>query len=467
MYAIYTTAAILNDLSSVAAATYLNAPKEIEYIPLEGSGTPTWVSPGTDFYTAASRDGQVIAAVGWPTGSPTATVYKWHAGSSTPDWSYQYPCANPGVARTVAVSADGSIIAVIGRTDGWVTFIIYFHATSGIPLGTYWSTSASCYPRRIALTAHGEYMALLDGSDAIVVNRSTGAERWHGTGGGSDGMAISEDGNYLAFGWSTLRMYHWNGTVYENIWSFPGGSYYLNQCAFSADGTTFAAGWYHYPAYDQNRIQLWDMPSAAPRWTYLYVQSAGSYTDLPSDIAITQSGSYIAVSSWGNEHNVNPELEVFGHAGPQPVFTIDTPGSMFDTDIVENPGGVYVVTCGKHIHANDFGEGGDLYCARLGEQSSVETASGPQRPGIQILPQPMLRGGTIRLTGAPSPSGFAIVDAAGSLVRLLECGRQPGEAASVRWDGMNSRGELVPAGVYFCRPTGVGAIGSAKLVVAR
>jgi len=465
--ALYTTAAILASQSSVAAATSLNPPKRVEYIPLEGQGTPTWVAPGSDLYVSASRDGQVIAAVEWLTGAATATVYKWHVGSSTPDWSYQYPCANPGVYRTVAVSADGSTIAVIGRTDAWRTYLHYFSADLGTPLGTYWSTSASCYPRTVALTAHGDYMALVDGSDVIVVGRNSGTERWHGTGGGSDAMAISEDGNYLAYGWATLRMYHWNGSIFQSMWSAAGGAYYLNRCAFSADGSTFAAGWYHYPAYDQNRIQLWDMPSSTPRWTYLYVQSAGSYNDLPSDIAITQDGSYVAVASWGNEFNVNPELEVFAHATPTPVFTLDTPGSMFETDIVGGANGAYVITCGKHVHANNFGSGGDLYSIRLGNPASVEEPAVAGRSEIRIYPQPFVAGGTIRLIGATAPAALAILDAQGSLIRMLSCDAPSGGAAAVRWDGLDARGQAVPAGVYFCRVVGGVSRVSAKLVMSR
>ncbi len=466
--AMYTTAAILADVSSVAAGTSLNDPKEVEYIPLEGDGTPTWVYPSSsDFYVSASRDGQTIAGYVWSVNATSATLYKWHAGAQTPDWSFTFPCANPADYRTVAVSADGSTIAAIGRTSAYRTFIIYFSANSGIPLGMYWSTSSSCYPRFIGLSAHGEYMALCDGSDVIVVNKAGGTERWHGTGGGSDALAMSEDGNYLAYGWTTLRMCQWNGSVYQTLWTASGGTYYLNRCAFSADGSTFAAGWYHNN-YDQNKIQLWDVPSSTPAWTYLYTQSLGSYNDLPSDIALTQDGSYVAVASWGNEHNVNPELEVFAHDnGSAPAYTLDTPGSMWETDIVGSAGAAYVITCGKHVHANNFGDGGDLYAVRLGNPASVDEAGISGGPRIEIAPQPMVAGGKIRLLGASAAGTLAILDAQGSLVRTLPLDGRDGGSAAAYWDGFDARGQAVPAGVYFCRATGGSARASAKLVVTR
>jgi len=88
---------------------------------------------------------------------------------------------------------------------------------------------------------------------------------------------------------------------------------------------------------------------------------------VPGDVAITASGSNVAVASWGDQLNTNPEIHVFARSGPAPIFTQDTPGSMFDIDVARGPGGTLLISaCGKHIHANTSGRGGDLFAMRVG-----------------------------------------------------------------------------------------------------
>jgi len=48
---------------------------------------------------------------------------------------------------------------------------------------------------------------------------------------------------------------------------------------------------------------------------------------------------------------------------------------------------------------------------------------------------------------------LAVFDAAGRLVRVLENGERPAGDYSVVWDGRDSWGSRVDAGVYYCRLT--------------
>jgi hypothetical protein len=128
--------------------------------------------------------------------------------------------------------------------------------------------------------------------------------------------------------------------------------------------------------------------------------------------------------------------------------------------------GAYVVACGKHVHANYFGEGGDLYSIRIGEPASVEDGPVATRSGIEVSPQPFAAGGTIRWIGGPASADLAILDAQGALIRTLR-GAPSGESIAARWDGLDARGRAVPAGVYFCRSLDGGAKVPAKIVMTR
>ena len=92
--------------------------------------------------------------------------------------------------------------------------------------------------------------------------------------------------------------------------------------------------------------------------------------------------------------------------------------------------------------------------------SGVNETPGTDRnvDGIASFPNPFSAATTIRF--APTGSAFGSVrvfDASGKLVRTLPAAH----AASVTWDGKDSRGQETGPGVYFCR------YGSGALAVTR
>jgi WD40 repeat protein len=363
---VYTTAGISTPDGSVSAGTWLNPPKEFEYFELEGDEIPEWVYPGTEFHVAVSRNADVLAALDYDFASQTATVYKWHPESSTPDWSYTInPC---GLAhRGILVSPDGSTIAVLVTmyTDPSTARLFYFDPDSSVPLGTYDPPGGS-FARNFGITEHGEFIAVYAAASIYVFDVDADTERWSASAGASsDVIAISGDGQYLAYGWPGLTFRQWDGASYTLLWTRSVSNFRTQRCAFSTDGSTFIIGW-NRNDYLQNRIELFDVPADAPTWTYLYAAGTGAYQDIPDDIALTADGSYIAVASWGDSGNTNPEVHIFRHADSTPVFTVDTPGSMFDVDIAAACNGdVYVSACGKHVNANEQGRGADLYAIRI------------------------------------------------------------------------------------------------------
>jgi hypothetical protein len=363
--AIYTTAEIAIPPAKLGMGTYLNPPKEAQLAALVGDGTLEWTYPGTNFKVAASRNGSVIAGLD-DDGSQNLTVYKWSPGSGTPDWSYAIPeAATPGSQRCIMVSPDGSRIAVLITMQPSVAAkVYYFDSATSTPLGSQEATSG--FGRNLSLSADGKFIAFIALATIYVVDVDADVIRYSASAGASnDPIAISGDGNYLAYGWTTLYMRQWDGSTYNLAWTKPGGGQTLKSCVFSDDSSTFAAGWYP-PSALQNRIDCHDPASSTPVWSYTYALGSGGLQDIPGDLALTADGSYLAVASWGDQGNTNPELHVFDTSDGSVAYTIDTPGTMFDCDIADGGDGyVYVSACGKHIHANTSGRGGDVFSARF------------------------------------------------------------------------------------------------------
>ncbi|MBU0617468.1 MAG: hypothetical protein KKI02_07110, partial [Planctomycetes bacterium] len=270
--------------------------------------------------------------------------------------------------RSILVSPDGSTIAVLVTmyTDPSTARVYYFDADSPVPLGTY-DPPGGTFARNFGVTEHGEFVAVYAAASVYVFDTVAGSERWSASAGASSSViAISGDGQYLAYGWPSLTVREWDGSTYAYLWSRSVSGFYTRVCAFSTDNSTLVVGFYRSADYLRNRIELFNMPSGTPHWTYLYAAGSGGYQDIPDDIAVTADGSYVAVASWGDGGNTNPEFHVFQHDDPTPVLTVDTPGSMFDVDIAATCNGtVYISACGKHIHANVSGRGADLYAMRI------------------------------------------------------------------------------------------------------
>jgi hypothetical protein len=454
--ATYTTAALCPDSGVVAAGTYLNPPKEVEVIPVAGDGTPDWTFGGTEFYVDASKNGTVVAAVDYDQAAFIVTLRCWEAGSSVPLWSYTVSPAQRGSNRTVAVSADGSTIALLVTMQETSAARLYlFRPESSTPIGIF--DGPGGFGRNLSIGADGRFAAFIGLATAYVVDRDLGVLRWSGSmTASSDPIAISTDGQYLAFGWTSLRMLRWSGTAYSSLWTVAGGNYGLGPCVFSGDGSTFVAGWYR-TSFDQNRVQVYAPSSSTPLATYLYPQSGGAYQDIPSDIAVTPDGQYVLVGSWGDQLLINDEVQLFGRDLAGPKMTLDTPGSVFDVDLVRQGPDLIITACGKAVHANQQGRGGDLYALRFREPAGVPL---PGRPPAQAmisfgsLPNPFRSPASLEfLLREPCLARVELYSAGGQQVRVLAAEPFSSGWHSLVWDGLDAHGRPAPAGAYLFRIT--------------
>jgi hypothetical protein len=372
--AIFTSSRLAMTPEVVFAGTWLNPPREAQYIPFIGDGTPDWTQAGTsEVYVDASRDGSTLAAIDYD-GSSACTVYKWSPGNSTPEWSYVINGARPGANNPVAISADGSTIAILVTDAATTTATLYwFDQASNVPLGIY-TGDTGYFGRNLVISDNGAYMAFIGLAYGYVVERDTANVRFsQSMGATNDPIAISGDGQYLVYGWSTLYCRQWDGSQYSIIWTRPGGSgKYLSQIALSDANGVLATTW----TSSGSRlitVDLHDVTSSTPIWTYQYDLASGSYQEIAMDVDITHDGSYFAIASMGDEFNTNDEVHVFSSAASAPIATLDTPGSMFDVDIaLGDDDALYVAACGKNVHANESGRGGDRYLVRIPLGSSPE-----------------------------------------------------------------------------------------------
>ncbi len=378
---IYTTTVNTNG-GYTFAGTYLNDPREAELFDPQSTGTPMWTYTGWEFYVDASDDGFVLGAI--DEDAAGIDVIKWTGpGNGTPDWSTNFPGTYVGgYGPYIEVSRDGSTIAA-AITENSETRLLMFDQASSTPVVDYLAAGRS-FPRCFALSSDGRYAGIRTNTWAVIYDRDLNAVRDEiSIGYGSTPFDLSGDASHLAYGWYSLIVHEWNGVNYGQLWTHTESGYYLGCVGISEDGSTLVAGWYN-SAHTTARITVHIDYTSIPAWTYDYATSSGACQESIRDIEMSDDGRWIIIGSWGDAGNINPEVHVFDRdVGATPYFTADMPGSVLSVDIEAD--GRYASACGKHVHANVSGHGGDIIAIDMDlGGSDIEVTLTPYNPPIVI-----------------------------------------------------------------------------------
>lgn len=321
-------------------------------IPLWSHYTPTaqWMLP-----VGISETGNSIAGGG--TGIP---LYEWSHESNIPRWSFTPP---PGFQvpsnNSVGVSKDGSRVAFtayqgdLGRLfvfnqDGNLLYTCDFSVGYGI-YGVDLSTDGSI----VAVTTYNNVFIYENGSLRGTLSHY-----------GQTASAISGDGSILVTGdfYGMVKVYQWDGTNYNLLWSNHLGNPWVTAVAVSEDGSTVMAG----TGYNNGKIAMYDIGSSTPLWTY---SNYGGYGAWMSAVALSSNGMVGAASSWGDTASTGHfyVLTVHSRNSSTPIIGVnrdEEPGSLFDVDISSD--GMYVTAGGKAVHAYQWGNGGEVYALLVG-----------------------------------------------------------------------------------------------------
>jgi hypothetical protein len=113
-------------------------------------------------------------------------------------------------------------------------------------------------------------------------------------------------------------------------------------------------------------------------------------------------------------------------------------------------------------------EQGVILCATSVAGSGDDDKWGDKSPRMASFPNPFSRATALAQT-LPSPPTVQVTvhDLAGRVVRVINNRRLDAETHTFEWDGRNSTGMPVAAGVYFCRTTSEHGSAIVKMVLLR
>lgn len=450
----------------VFAGTYLNPPEEAELFELTGGGVPLWTYPGNEFYTDAGDAAFTLAAVNED--ALGITVIKWTGpGAGVPDWVDTFATYVVSSYGPVAMSDDGSTFAAIAAPSGTDAHLLLFDADSA-NLVDYVATGLG-FPRYVRINADGRYTAFIALSTIVVYDRDLLSVRDQiPMGFTNSALDISGDGNLLAYGWPTMQVLQWNGTNYQSLWSWSPGGYYVSRIAISNDGSTIVSCWYP-TAHNTIKVAVHNVGSSTPLWTYDYPTSSGVYQESAADIDITNSGRYFIIGSWGDAGNINPEVHIFQRdtTAPYIFYTVDMPGSVFSVDISND--GAYATACGKHIHANVSGRGGDIVEIAtdiIGISENIESYT--QEIMLNVYPNPFSKMTKVTLGNVHGAKGMElrIYDISGKSVKSFTLPFAQ-YTMPITWDGADDYGRKLPTGVYIAKLQTDACVRTEKIVLVK
>ncbi|MBL7129016.1 MAG: T9SS type A sorting domain-containing protein [Ignavibacteria bacterium] len=334
------------------------------------NSTPLWeyyVDPqvSTSSYVAISDTGGVIAV------GSTKNIYLFNNSSSTPFFNLNLstiPYA--GTAGPVDITKDGSFF--VGCEYGTDSSTIYgFNSSSTTPVWSFKVIPSTGAARVYGINISGNDSLLIANTYGVfyVLNTYTGQLIYEGlinpssSSGTQAVQGISGDGNIIATvnyrGY--VRVFQRSGSTYNLLWQHqePPGSYYnwMYSVDISYNGDFIACGTLNFlssSSYD-GKVKVFKTASGGtPLWTYT------GCGDNVVCVSLSKSGNILAAASYGALSHTTNDFYLFKtFTGNTPIFTINTPGSLYWCSTSHD--GKTVVTSGKAVHARIMGNGGLLY----------------------------------------------------------------------------------------------------------
>ena len=316
----------------------------------------------------------------------TCQVFAWSSlgGSATPAWSVNVSNCDANLLydddRNVDISDDGATAAFSGfliQGKDYIPQLWVFSAQTG-KLRYTKNLGATGAGGPVQLSENGTWVAWTTGDSVMVLDGMTGKVRDTVQMGWNCMAVLSDSGDFLAFAGDDVgKIYKWDETNQQYTLAYspvPSGAtqYYATSAAISSDGSGAAEaelvtfGYITQTALGA-RVIIYSMVTGAVMTDYTSPVNA----QLQTYPTVRMSGNYAGICLWGDNDDV-PTAIVLSAKSAKPIFTFVTPGSMFGVDIVHDVGAstptndvVYFATAGKHVPANEMGNGGDAYAWRI------------------------------------------------------------------------------------------------------
>lgn len=281
-----------------------------------------------------------------------------------------------GGARNLAISDDGKVAAALLfiATDNTNTHynveLRVYDVESGTQKWTYTVPDGKTVGG-VTISTFGEYISFVSGTVVYVFDTATGKLRDQPIDmGATVAAAICPKGVFLVFGYQVASVYKWNGTNYDLDHTHTNPGHIVVDMDMSVNGgggvpfgCPLTIGWMRDDAMGVS-VTASSLVSGDRFWTW---NSPINTVDQNTIAAVRMHLDYAVVTTWGDSKGISPSILLFSVRESEPVFSFASPGSMFSGDLLVYPDQkvAFVTAAGKHVPANEMGNGGDFYVFKV------------------------------------------------------------------------------------------------------
>jgi len=294
---------------------------------------------------------------------PSMAAYR--SSSSTPLFYYRFPVSSPiSTAWRTAVAANGSKMA--GCFDGIIKLQVFLNVFDANGQSLFTKEFGGWSAEYLELSDNGQRLFVVEW-DAWVMNTDTGqlvfkgpAELFGPNDLSGDGQAFAGGGIEDFWVYQDLGGGNFTQTVYETLSAWAPMSLKL-----SHDGRRLAIAFWSWTNNAEYHVMAYDVENNQVVWSRTFT-GTGTLEASPESIDGDRDLDRFVVGCWGDSGHNWPELMVFDFNDPNPIFTLDTTGSVMD--VAMSTDGRHVAATSKVAHANIPTIGGYIHLIDLGDE---------------------------------------------------------------------------------------------------
>ncbi len=288
-----------------------------------------------------------------------------------PVWTHDAGFLTNGPARMATDEVGELVVVAVWDNANSTVQIDWIDGTSGALASRALVPGAAL--NAVEMSGDGSTVAVSAGLDLYLFDGAGNQLQHLGLGSATVAVSLSGDGSSLALGGiGQLALLTRDQGVWSNTFNVLTAK---NQIAaradLSSDGAILGIGWWNFATAVDARFEVWDLTTFTKENTLAIAGNQSGRQNMPEVVEVSADGRRVAFGSWGNG-GAFPEVVVLAVGQAQPVFSVDTPGSVRDLDLDET--GTRLLVAYKDTHNNVFSQTGGVLLYESGEQSISQLA---------------------------------------------------------------------------------------------
>lgn len=358
-----------------------------------------------------------LAQMPEPDATQRRTLVRAHDPATLqPRWTHDMGLLSGGTARLTASQDGERVVAALHDKAGKKVRVDWLDGSSGALEARLEVAGLGLFG--LEATVDGERVAVMAGLDLWVLEPEAGSLFHHALSAVSEAMALSGDGEHLAYGIDDgLRVMQWTGAGFvESTHLGAQLGEVVTRADYAEEGDTLAIAYWSTLAGSAVRVQCTDK-LGNPLGQWVQPPTSGGLQNLPAGLDVSADGSRVALGLWGSGGS-EPEFVLLPREGGVPIATANLVGSVHALDLGDD--GTRAAIGIKQAHANQVGTTGAVLLYDTGERDLQQLSAAYVGGTLELLSAGAPNLPVLFFFGTPTEQGLVVPGFDGSLRLRLD-----------------------------------------------